>query len=174
MTLYLQQITKIVPDPTGFFCWMLFHFTKFLISRADGCVRVPFSILAPLRGGAHTDLLHLSRFFSENSRDSPFESSVQTRSLVVVLLSRPDTSADMDQDQRGQVGRERSPLSMEESREDRRIDSESSREVPVRIELEIGSGSGSDSKEADNKEVGNVGSLDNGGSSSPGLRILLS
>ncbi|KAF5458258.1 hypothetical protein F2P56_022299 [Juglans regia] len=75
----------------------------------------------------------------------------------------------MDQDQRGQVGRERSPLSMEESREDRRIDSESTGEVPVRIELEIGSGSGSDSKEVDNKEVGNVGSLDNGGSSSPGL-----
>ncbi|KAG6657682.1 sterol 3-beta-glucosyltransferase UGT80A2 isoform X1 [Carya illinoinensis] len=146
---------------------MLFHFTKFPISHADGCVRVPFSILALLRG--HTPVCPtLSRFFSENSRDSPFESSVQTRSLVVVLVSRADTSADMDQDQRGQVGWARSPESLAESRENLRIGSENTGEVPVRIELEIGSGSGSDSKEVDNKEVGNVGSLDNGGSSSPG------
>lgn len=58
---------------------------------------------------------------------------------------------------------------MAESREDRRRDPESSGEVSVPIELEIGSGSGSDSKEVNSKEVGNVGSLDNGDSSFPGL-----
>lgn len=75
----------------------------------------------------------------------------------------------LDQDQRARVARARSPDSMAESPEKRRIDSETSLEVSVEIGRDIAGGRGSISEEVEGKEVGNVGSLNNGGSSSPGL-----
>ncbi|XP_041003001.1 sterol 3-beta-glucosyltransferase UGT80A2-like isoform X1 [Juglans microcarpa x Juglans regia] len=58
---------------------------------------------------------------------------------------------------------------MAHSPEKRRSDTETSLEVSVEIERDIAGGSGSDSEEVESKEVGNVGYLNNGGSSSPGF-----
>ncbi|KAG6661120.1 sterol 3-beta-glucosyltransferase UGT80A2-like isoform X1 [Carya illinoinensis] len=53
--------------------------------------------------------------------------------------------------------------------EKHRSDTETSLEVSVEIERDIAGGSSSDSEEVEGKEVGNVVSLNNGGSSSPGF-----
>ncbi|KAG6661119.1 sterol 3-beta-glucosyltransferase UGT80A2-like isoform X2 [Carya illinoinensis] len=53
--------------------------------------------------------------------------------------------------------------------EKHRSDTETSLEVSVEIERDIAGGSSSDSEEVEGKEVGNVVSLNNGGSSSPGV-----
>ncbi|KAG7987699.1 hypothetical protein I3843_03G147400 [Carya illinoinensis] len=58
---------------------------------------------------------------------------------------------------------------MAEFSEKHRSDTETSLEVSVEIERDIAGGSSSDSEEVEGKEVGNVVSLNNGGSSSPGF-----
>ncbi|KAG6722117.1 hypothetical protein I3842_03G145300 [Carya illinoinensis] len=58
---------------------------------------------------------------------------------------------------------------MAEFSEKHRSDTETSLEVSVEIERDIAGGSSSDSEEVEGKEVGNVVSLNNGGSSSSGV-----